>query len=58
MPAGIIKVILEFLAELFGKGLTAKVKATDAHTTNETRTKFNTLKDRIKPDAGGDAGKP
>lgn len=56
--SSIIKAVLEFLAELFGKGLTSEVKSTEAHTTNETRARWQKLKDRIKPDAGGDAGKP
>jgi len=53
-----IKLLLEFLADIVAKVLTAEVKSSDAKTTDETRTRFQKLKDRFKRPAAGDDRKP
>lgn len=46
---GWLKPVLDFLAGLFEKAVTMDVKATEAKTTDETKQRFETIRQRIKP---------
>lgn len=51
MTWGWLKPLLDFLKELFGEVLTTEVKSTDAKTSDDTKKRFQGLRDRIKPPA-------
>lgn len=48
MTWGWLKPVLDFLRELFGDLLTSEKKGSDAKTDEETRKRFDSLRDRIK----------
>lgn len=47
---GWLKPVLDFFRDLVGDILKHEVKATDAKTTDETKERFNAMRNRIKPE--------